>query len=288
MTACRSIVGQALVGALVFVVGCQAAPAPAPVAATVQVHSETRVVARATQAQLDSFSFDVPLPRDTGVCVQRSVPAGVGRMLSVYYPDQRHAEAVQTVTLDSMGHILRFSERRGRVNFSGVRGGSPAQMDSAFAAARLADRSSSLYLDLALGQAILANEGGGRPDQHLMVPLRAVASNPRFDQPLVHAYAILTKCEGGTHGFFEFQTQKPAVYVGDTSVSPHPAASGATVVQFVVDSTGAIRPGTLKLMKVENSQMVEDIRRVLTQWRYLPAEVDGRKVSQLVQTAVVR
>ena len=250
---------------------------------------ETRVFARPTRAQLDSFSFDVPLPTDTGVCVRHSVPVGVGRMISVYHPDQRQAEAVQTVTLDSVGHIVRFTEQRGRRSVQGLRGATPAQVDSAFAASRRTNRSSSLYLDLVLGQAMLGNEGGGRPEQHWMVPLSAVANDPRFDRPLAHAYAIVARCQGERdRSYFEFQVQKPATYVGGGSVSPHPAASGATVVQFVVDSMGTIKPSTLKVLKSEGSEMVEDIRRAITQWRYLPAEVDGRKVSQLVQTAVVR
>jgi hypothetical protein len=291
MTTSRSIIGRALIGALAFIVGCrQAAPAPAPSPIAVMARSETRVFPRPTQAQLDSFSFDVPLPADTGVCVRRSVPVGVGRMISVYYPDQRQAEASQTVTLDSMGHIVRFSEQRGRMNLQGLRGATPAQFDSAIVATRRANRSSSLYLDFVLGQAMLGNEGGGRPEQHWMVPLSDVANNPRFDRPLARAYAIVSRCQDSErdHGYFEFQVQKPAAYVGGTSVSPHPAASGATVVQFVVDSTGAIRPSTLKVLRTENSQMVEDIRRAITQWRYLPAELGGRKVAQLVQTAVVR
>jgi len=290
MTARRSSIDRAVIGALVFVVGCQqAASTPAPAAAPMHMHSETRVFPRPTQAQLDSFSFDVPLPTDTGVCVRRSMPVGVGRMIAVYSPDQRNAEGVQTVTLDSVGHVVRYSEMRGRMTVEGLRGATPAQLDSAFAAKRRTTRTSSLYLDLVMGQAILGNEGGGQPEQHWVVPLSAIANNPHFDRPLARANAIVTRCQGrGDRGFFEFQVQKPAVYVGGTSVSPHPAASGATVVQFVVDSTGAIRPSTFKVLKSESSQMVVDVRGVLTQWRYLPAEVDGRKVSQLVQTAVVR
>lgn len=82
--------------------------------------------------------------------------------------------------------------------------------------------------------------------------------------------------------------QKDAVFVGGSNVSPHPAATGETVVQFVVDSTGAIQPSTFKVIQVNDVRLVEDAKRVLGKWRYLPAEMNGRKVAQLVETAIVR
>ena len=49
-----------------------------------------------------------------------------------------------------------------------------------------------------------------------------------------------------------------------------------------------IRPSTLKVLRATDKGLIEEAKRVLTQWRYLPAEVDGRKVAQLVQTAIER
>jgi len=104
--------------------------------------------------------------------------------------------------------------------------------------------------------------------------------------PAADSAAIMAKAHAAEAA--RSQVQKPAVYVGDPSVSPHPAATGETVVQFVVDSTGVIRPSTLKVIHVNDVRLVEDAKRVLGKWRYIPAEVDGRKVSQLVETAIVR
>jgi hypothetical protein len=42
------------------------------------------------------------------------------------------------------------------------------------------------------------------------------------------------------------------------------------------------------VLRATDMGLIEEAKRVLTQWRYLPAEVDGRKVSQLVQTAIER
>ena len=277
-----------LLGALVVGAGCRPAPVTqsAPVTRT---RSESRRVEIASTTQLGNFELDVPLPGDSGVCVRRAVPAGVGELVGVYYPDQPHAVAVTMITLDTAGHIVRVSDRRGRVSFRGVPGGTPAQFDSALAESRRTTRSSGISLDLVTGQAVLSNDGGGRPDRNIMVRVSAVANDPRFDRPLARAYAIVARCRGQqVPPSSGLQVQKPAVYRGGSTVSPHPAAEGATVVQFVVDSSGAVRPETLKVLRMEDSAIVEDVKRVLTQWRYLPAEIGGRKVSQLVQTAIVR
>jgi hypothetical protein len=285
--------GCALIGTLAIAMGCQqAAPTPAPAPVAVVARTETRVFRTPTRAQLDSFTFDVPLPADTGVCVRRPMPVGVGRTIAVYYPDQRQAVAFAVVTLDSAGRVVRFSDQRGRVILQGLRGASQAQLDSALAASRSTTRSSTLYLDYVLGQAVLGNDGGGQPEQHWMLPLSAVVNNPRFGRPGVRARQIVSRCSSSGPELpataFEFQVQKPAAYVGGTAVSPHPVASGSTVVQFVVDSSGMIRPSTFKVLRAENDEIVADARRLLGQWRYLPAEVDGRKVAQLVQTAIAR
>jgi hypothetical protein len=82
--------------------------------------------------------------------------------------------------------------------------------------------------------------------------------------------------------------ERDAMYVGGNDVSPHPATTGETVVQFVVDSMGAVQPSTFKVVRVRDVTLVEDAKRVLRRWHYTAAEIGGRKVSQLVQTAIER
>lgn len=104
--------------------------------------------------------------------------------------------------------------------------------------------------------------------------------------PAADSAAIMAKAHAAEAS--KVQGEKQAVYVGDTAVSPHPASSGSTVVQFVVDSTGRVRASTFKVVRVTDLALVDDAKRVLRRWRYMPAEIDGRKVSQLVETAIVR
>jgi hypothetical protein len=104
--------------------------------------------------------------------------------------------------------------------------------------------------------------------------------------PSADSAAIMAKAHSATAS--ASQMEKPAVYVGAAGVSPHPATTGETIVQFVVDSTGAVRPSTFKVVRVRDVTLVEDAKRVLRRWHYTPAEIGGRKVSQLVETAIER
>jgi len=200
MVGSRFINARALVGVLIVGIGCQqSAPAPAPEPSTGFSRSEARAVSVPGRSQLDNFSFDVPLPGDSGVCVRETAHDGVGTMFLVYHPDRANAIAVSTVVVDSAGQLTSFSERRGRTVIHGVPGGTRAQFDSALADARRTTRSSTLVLTFATGQALLSNDGGGRPDQNLLVPISDVANDPRFDRPLARARMIRDRCSAEHH-----------------------------------------------------------------------------------------
>jgi hypothetical protein len=89
--------------------------------------------------------------------------------------------------------------------------------------------------------------------------------------------------------FFEFQVTKPVVPVAG---SPYPSfpidlrragVSGCVLAQFVVDTMGRADRGTLKLLAYSDREFVQSIWDVLPRMRFSPAELDGRKVRQLVQ-----
>jgi hypothetical protein len=82
--------------------------------------------------------------------------------------------------------------------------------------------------------------------------------------------------------------EKPAHYNADASVSPHPVGAGRDVVQFVVDSAGRPVAATFRILRSSDSTLVMDARRMLTRWSYLPAELGGCRVPQMVQTAIAR
>ena len=63
---------------------------------------------------------------------------------------------------------------------------------------------------------------------------------------------------------------------------------GEVVVAFVVDTTGRAEVGTLKILKSTHELFAAGrAERRLPSMRFLPAEVGGKKVKQLVQQPFV-
>ena len=95
--------------------------------------------------------------------------------------------------------------------------------------------------------------------------------------------------------FFEFQVERPATFIPDSTVSPYPAPQQpgmarrqGTLVSFIVDTLG--RPDTLsyKVIRDVEPGVGEEGRAVLARWRYRPAQIRGCVVAQLVQTLLAR
>ena len=89
--------------------------------------------------------------------------------------------------------------------------------------------------------------------------------------------------------YFEFQVEKPVV-PAPGSVSPRypdmlrqAGVEGEVLAQFVVDTTGKAEPGSLKILKSSHDMFVQSVKNALPQMKFIPAEVGGRKVKQLVQ-----
>ena len=58
---------------------------------------------------------------------------------------------------------------------------------------------------------------------------------------------------------------------------------GEVFVQFVIDSSGMVLPGSLKVLRSTDSLFVRSVRTVVAGMRFAAAEYNGRKVRQLVQ-----
>jgi hypothetical protein len=103
-------------------------------------------------------------------------------------------------------------------------------------------------------------------------------------------------CSSAGQPYFEFQVERPAEFIVDTTVSPRPASPRPArptleplpLVQFVVDPTGRPEPGTLKVLRAPRDADTAPIRAALPRWRFRPALVDGCAVRQLVQTLIER
>ena len=89
--------------------------------------------------------------------------------------------------------------------------------------------------------------------------------------------------------FFEFQVDRAARL---TDASPRPrypdelrpqGLSGAVVAQFVVDSSGHVDATTFKVLKSDEPRFANAVQKALSEMAFTPAELRGRRVSQLVQ-----
>ena len=94
---------------------------------------------------------------------------------------------------------------------------------------------------------------------------------------------------------FEFQVERPATFIPDSSVTPYPAPQQpgmprrvGTLVSFVVDTLGRPDSVTYKIIREVEPGLGQEGRSVVARWRYQPAQVRGCAVSQLVQTLIVR
>jgi hypothetical protein len=89
--------------------------------------------------------------------------------------------------------------------------------------------------------------------------------------------------------YWEFQVDEPVRLRPGTTMPPYPrallanAVDGEVLVQFIVDSTGRVRPGSGKVLQYTDTAFVRAVGAYLQTVTYLPARRNGRPVAQIVQ-----
>lgn len=89
--------------------------------------------------------------------------------------------------------------------------------------------------------------------------------------------------------YLEFQVEKPVQLAAGSPNPKYPPelkaanVSGVVLAQFVVDTLGRAEGSTFKVLKSDHELFTEAVKNVLPDLRFIPAEVGGRKVKQLVQ-----
>lgn len=91
--------------------------------------------------------------------------------------------------------------------------------------------------------------------------------------------------------YFEFQVERQVVVQSRREPRfPQMLADrgqgGEVLVQFVVDTTGRVDMTSIQVLKSSNELFTREVRTALPHWRFLPAEVGGRKVRQYVQLPI--
>jgi protein TonB len=97
----------------------------------------------------------------------------------------------------------------------------------------------------------------------------------------------------GSQTYFEFQVEKQAAPANDNPRPRYPDmlrsanVEGEVIAQFVVDQNGKADMSTFKVLKSSHDLFTASVKNVLPSMRFLPAEVGGSKVKQLVQMPFV-
>jgi TonB family protein len=55
------------------------------------------------------------------------------------------------------------------------------------------------------------------------------------------------------------------------------------VVEFIIDSSGRVQPGSVLAARSDDSRFLEAVREALGTHRFLPAEVGGRRIAVKVR-----
>jgi protein TonB len=93
--------------------------------------------------------------------------------------------------------------------------------------------------------------------------------------------------------YFEFQVEKPVVQAPGSAAPRYPeilksaGVEGEVLAQFTVDTTGRAEPSSFKVLKTSHELFALAVKNALPGMRFLPAEVGGKRVKQLVQQPFV-
>jgi hypothetical protein len=143
---------------------------------------ETFYPARGDSA-LRAFVPDVQPVEAGGECRLIRTGGSGATITTAYFPSVDSARTVVSLTFDSAGHLVRFSDRRGQVRYSATPSMSEAQRDSVRRAAEAATRSTSISFDYAVDQAVATNRGGGLPTQAVISTVRSMESLEKLGPP---------------------------------------------------------------------------------------------------------
>ena len=103
-------------------------------------------------------------------------------------------------------------------------------------------------------------------------------------------------CQAAKGPYFEYQVNRPALYLTTDIKFPQPTTASASgvstgtglVVQLVVDTLGLPDARTFQVIRSPNEAAATAVRHAFLGWRFNPAVFQGCKVPQLVQTEVAR
>lgn len=104
-----------------------------------------------------------------------------------------------------------------------------------------------------------------------------------------------TPKNAGATAWFSHEIDGAAQFVPDSTLFPFPDPSlnetrpfsaDFALAQFVVDSTGLVRPSSLSMLVHPAALSLDAVQAILPRWRFHPATVGSCKVPQIVMVAL--
>ncbi len=89
--------------------------------------------------------------------------------------------------------------------------------------------------------------------------------------------------------YYEFQVEKPVMQAPGSAQPQYPdilrqaGVEGDVLATFIVDTTGRAETGSFKVLRTTHELFAKAVQSALPRMRFIPAEVGGKKVKQLVQ-----
>lgn len=168
------------------------APSPEPRLRTTMVVGDVYRPESGDSA-LAAWTPDTPPFDSGGVCnVAKPFGPGVTVVTATFPLNDSTARTSLSITFDSAGHVVRFSDRRGMVRLP--RGITADQLDSARRAAEAKVRSTSISFDYPLNQAVAVNSGGGKPTVAVIGPIRSMENLEKLGPPTKRIQRLRAFC----------------------------------------------------------------------------------------------
>jgi hypothetical protein len=61
---------------------------------------------------------------------------------------------------------------------------------------------------------------------------------------------------------------------------------GDVATEFIVDTSGFVEPNSIRLLRSLNVTLGDSVRAAVAHWHFVPAEIAGARVRQIVQMGV--
>lgn len=194
----------AILGSVMLVACSTHAPAPEPAAAPASSASQPMIRTRVAigesfspksgEAALLAFVPDVAPLDSGGECSVMRTGGSGATIVTASFPKRIGAHTSATITFDSAGHLIRFSERRGVSPIGSTAAMTDAQRDSAIRASGIARRSTTISFDYAIDQAVVSNSGGGRPSDAIIGTVRSVEKLEKLGPPTERLARVRKLC----------------------------------------------------------------------------------------------